>query len=145
MRVVKSISSEHFADLREMLSAERSEWRAVLYREKVTHVASRLEHEHIAELLDIDLWGCHPRLLLTKGTPSEPVDFGAYLKTNDTDTFLFRYNDDSMVIVVNPDKDIAERFPLADASWYFAERPGLLTRLAGIGSALLRLFRHRRA
>ncbi|MFC7398195.1 hypothetical protein ACFQU1_13425 [Chelatococcus sp. GCM10030263] len=145
MRVLKSISSEHFAELRKMLSAERSRWRAVLYRAKATRVASQLEDEHLAELLDLDLWGCGPQLLLTKGTPSEPVDFEAYLKTNDTDMFLFRYNDDGMVIVVNPDQHIAARFPLEDASWYFQDKPGLFTRLAGIRSALLRLFRRRRA
>ena len=118
MRTVKSIAPEYFADVRQMLTETRDTWNVILKQDSAD--LHRLDERHIEEIVDKDLWGQIPTLIATKGRPSLPVNYRQYLEANTEDLFLFRYDDDCLILVVNPDEDLARRFPLGDASWYYS-------------------------
>lgn len=119
MRTVKSIAPEYFEEVRKMLIETRDKWKIILKEnsENLHH----LEDKYIEEIIDKDLWGEIPTVIATRGTPIVPVSYRNYLETNADDTLLFRYDDDSFILVANPDDDIVRRFPLADASWYYSK------------------------
>lgn len=119
MRIVKSIAPEYFDEVRKMLMETKDKWRIVLKNNSEKLLP--LEKKFIDEIVDKDLWGEIPTVIATKGSPELPVKYREYLEKNAEDTFLFRYDDDSFILVANPDDDIARRFPLADASWYYSK------------------------
>ena len=114
---VKTISDQQFDRLKSYLLLHKEQW-SIIHTEKTSTNFFELTPETLTAIFDKPLWGEYTRYVIFKGNATDAKSVEDFLNLKEHGTYIFKYNDDDRMIVVNPDEAISRDFVLNDASWW---------------------------